>query len=62
MAEATQRTVAVWTVLVLSFIAVGSLLYVRDELSMVVVALYWYPAVVLTMLGIVPAPWEPFVE
>ena len=43
---------AVWTVFVLPFA-------VLSEFSVEIVALYWFPAVVLTLVGAVAPPWKP---
>jgi hypothetical protein len=62
MDEESQRAVAIWLVFVLPFLVLGGLLYVRQQLSVAVVALYWSPAILLTMLGVIPAPWHPTVK
>lgn len=59
MDEETQRTVAIWAVIGLPFVVVGSLLYSRQQLTLDVVAFYWFPAVTLTLIGPIPPPWRP---
>ena len=60
MDEDSQRAVAVWAVFILPFVLFGGFLYTRNQLTMEVVFLYWFPAVVLTVIGTIPPPWEPF--
>jgi hypothetical protein len=53
-----QQVIAVWTVLVLPFVLIAAFLQVNSELTVQFVAFYWFPAVVLTLLGVLPAPWR----
>lgn len=58
----TRQAIAVWAVLVLPFLILGSSLYIRDRLTLEVIGTYWFPAIVLAVLGVVPPPWEPLVD
>jgi hypothetical protein len=60
MDEERQRTVAVWAVFVLPFLCFGGWLAARGELTPAVVGIYWFPAVVLTVIGTIPPPWHAF--
>jgi hypothetical protein len=62
MEEETQQDIAVWAVLVLPFLVIGGLLYTRNQLTLKVVGMYWFPAVVLTVIGVIPPPWKPIVD
>jgi hypothetical protein len=62
MEEKPQQTLAVWAVFVLPFLVFGGFLYTRDQLTLEVVGMYWFPAVVLTSLGVIPPPWKPLVS
>lgn len=62
MDEESQRTVAVWAVFVLPFVIFGGFLYVQEELVIEFIGLYWFPAIVLTIIGTIPPPWEPLVN
>lgn len=61
MQDSTQRVLAVWAVLVVPFVVLSVFLWRQNELSARIVAVYWYPAVVLVLIGTIPAPWEPLV-
>ncbi|APW97672.1 hypothetical protein CHINAEXTREME_07755 [Halobiforma lacisalsi AJ5] len=58
MNEGGQRPIAVWAVLVVPFVPVAVSLWARDDLSIRFVVAYRFPAVVLTALGVLPAPWN----
>lgn len=58
----SQRAVAVWAILVLPFAIFAGFLYTRNQLTIEVFAVYWFPAVVLTLVGTIPPPWEPLVS
>ncbi len=62
MDEKSQRTVAVWAVFVLPFVILGGFLYAQEELTIEVIGLYWFPAIVLTIIRTIPPPWEPLVN
>lgn len=62
MDENSQRAVAVWAVVVLPFFVLSGFLYTRNQLSIGFVALYWFPTVVLTLMGTIPPPWRPLVS
>lgn len=53
-----QQGIAVWTVLVVPFVLMAAYLQVNDELTLQIVAFYWFPAIVLTLIGVLPAPWR----
>lgn len=59
MKQDLPTTAAVWAVLVVPFLVLAGFLSVRGELTPYVVVLYWFPAVVLVLLGSIPAPWRP---
>ncbi|ELY67485.1 hypothetical protein C489_10354 [Natrinema versiforme JCM 10478] len=58
----TYRTVAVWAVFVLPFCVLVGFLSTHDRLTIEIVALYWFPAVALTSIGIIPPPWDLLVS
>ncbi len=60
MDEDTQRAVAVWAVFALPFVILCGFLYAQNQLTIEVVALYWFPAVALAVIGTIPPPWKPF--
>ncbi|MFC7176484.1 hypothetical protein [Halosegnis marinus] len=51
-----QRAAAAWAVLVVPFPVVAWFLAGRGDLTPLVVALYWFPAVALTLVGAFPSP------
>ncbi|MFB6220164.1 MAG: hypothetical protein ABEH90_01880 [Halolamina sp.] len=53
-----QRIVAVWAVLTVPFVVVTAYLWTQDDLTARFVAAYWFAPAVLTMLGVLPAPWQ----
>lgn len=57
-----QRTVAVWVFYLLSFLAAGSFLSLRARITPAFVGTYWFPALVLTGVGVIPPPWKPLVD
>ena len=60
MHEESQRTIAVWVFYSVSFVTFGGFLCIRGEqLTAELVGLYWFPAVVFTIIGTIPPPWEP---
>jgi len=48
MDQDTQQAIAVWAVFILPFLIFGGFLYIRNQLTLEIVAMYWFPAVVLT--------------
>jgi len=60
MHEESQRTIAVWVFYSVSFVTFGDFLYIQGEqLTIELVGLYWFPAVVFTIIGTIPPPLEP---
>jgi hypothetical protein len=59
----SQRTIAVWAFYILSFLIFIVFIYIQEQeqLTIEIIALYWFPAVVLTIIGTIPPPWEPLV-
>lgn len=57
MVRGVHQTVAVWAVLVVPFVLVAASLWTQRELTRGFVLAYWFPAVVVTALGVVPPPW-----
>lgn len=57
VSESTQA-IAVWSVLVVPFVLIALSLWTRRDLSLGFVAAYWFPPVVLTLIGSLPAPWQ----
>lgn len=59
----SQRTIAVWAFYILSFLIFIIFIYIQEQeqLTIEIIALYWFPAVVLTIIGTIPPPWEPLV-
>ena len=53
-----QRIVAVWAVLAVPFVLVAAYLWTQDELTARFVAAYWFAPAVLTLIGVIPAPWQ----
>lgn len=62
MDDDSQRAVAVWAVFVIPFLIFAGVLYSRNQLTLATVALYWFPAVALTVIGTIPPPWRPLVS
>jgi hypothetical protein len=62
MDEQSHRTIAVWAVFIVPFLILAGFLSNKNQLTFAVVGLYWFPAVVLTIIGTVPPPWQPFVN
>ena len=62
MDEESQRTVAAWAVFVLPLVIFAGFLYVEKELPIDFIGLYWFPAIVLTIIGSIPPLWELFVN
>lgn len=58
----SQRVLAAWAVFVVPFLVFGGVLSVRDQLTIEVIGLYWFPAIVLTLIGTIPPPWKPLVD
>lgn len=54
----TQRTIAVWTFVIVSFVLLVGFILTVDDLTLTVVGLFWVPVVVLTLLGVLPRPWH----
>jgi len=52
----------VWTVFVFSFLIIGGFLHVQNQLTIGVAGLYWFPPIILTLIGLIPPPWEPFLD
>lgn len=61
MDEESQRAIAVWAFYILLFLILGAFLYMQGQLTIGFISLYWFPAVILTIIGTIPPPWEPFV-
>jgi hypothetical protein len=59
MDEDSQQAVAMWTVFVFSFLIIGGFLHVRNQLTIGAAGLYWFPPIVLTLIGTIPPPWKP---
>jgi hypothetical protein len=57
----SQRTIAVWVFYILSFIVLAAFLRLQAQLTIGVIGLYWFSAVILTIIGVIPPPWKPFV-
>ena len=55
-----QRTLAVWAVLVVPFGIMVAYLWSREDFGVRFVVAYWFPAVVLTVVGVLPPPWQEF--
>jgi hypothetical protein len=62
MDNESQRTVAAWVIISLSFLGVFGFLYMQGGLKNAVpfVGLYWFNFIVLTIIGVFPPPGEPF--
>ena len=58
----SQRGLAAWAVFVVPFLVFGGVLSVRNQLTIEVIGLYWFPAIVLTLVGTIPPPWKPLVD
>jgi hypothetical protein len=58
MDQDTQQAIAVWDVFLLPFLIFAGFLYIRNQLTPKIVAMYWFPAVVLTIIGVIPPPWK----
>lgn len=59
MEAAILKTAAIWTVLVVPFVALAGFLSARNQLGLTVVAVYWFPPIALVVIGTIPAPWQP---
>jgi hypothetical protein len=57
----SQRTLAVWVFYIVSFLLLAAFLHLQARLTIGVIGLYWGSAVVLTSIGVIPPPWDPFV-
>lgn len=55
----TQQTIAVWTIFLLPFSVFGGFLYIRNQLTLGVIGMYWFPPIVLMIIGVIPPPWKP---
>ena len=55
----TVEVIAVWTVFVVPFLVLIGYLHWRGQLTLEVIVIYWFPAVVLAVIGTTPAPWKP---
>jgi hypothetical protein len=62
MDQNTQQGIAVWSVFLLPFLVFGGFLLTRNQLTLEVVGIYWFPAIVLTVIGVIPPPWRPLVN
>ncbi|SDJ35877.1 hypothetical protein SAMN05216226_102295 [Halovenus aranensis] len=58
MVSELQQSIAVWAVLLVPFVLLATHQQVTDELPLTFVAAYWFPAAVLTFIGVLPAPWS----
>lgn len=52
-----QRTLAVWLIFVVPFVFLFGFLLLYDSLTLEIVAIYWFPAIILTMIGVIDPPW-----
>jgi len=52
-----QQTIAVWAVLVVPFVLMTGYLWAQEDLGLAFVVAYWFPAVVVTAIGVLPPPW-----
>lgn len=57
MVSGVQQATAVWAVLVVPFVLLVAYLWTQEEISLTVAIAYWFPVVVVTVLGVVPPPW-----
>ncbi|QKY20071.1 hypothetical protein B4589_006645 [Halolamina sp. CBA1230] len=57
MESERQRALAVWSVLVVPFVALAVFLWTQHDLTLGFVGAYWFAPVVLTIVGVLPAPW-----
>jgi len=48
---------ASWAVLLFGFVGIAAFLYWQEELTYTVVAIYWFPSLVLTLVGVFQPPW-----
>ncbi len=62
MNDDDQRTLAVWAFFVLGFAGLAGVLLTQGEFSPDVAVLYWVTVGLLTLLGVVTPPWDPFVD
>lgn len=60
MVSDVQQVVAVWAVLTIPFVLFGTHLWSQDDLGIRFIVAYWFPAVVLTLTGAIPPPWQLF--
>ena len=58
MDEQRQSEVAVWGMLVVSFVILAGFVHDRGELTAAFVAYYWGPVLVVTYIGVLPTPWR----
>ncbi|NHX37216.1 MULTISPECIES: hypothetical protein [Halolamina] len=58
MVTSSQQALAVWGLLVVPFVLLALFLWGRDGLTAQFVAAYWFAPVVLTLIGVFPAPWQ----
>jgi len=58
MDEDQQRALAVWIVFVAPFLFLLVFFAWFHTLSLEIIAIYWFPAIVLTIVGILPPPWR----
>lgn len=57
MDEESQRMLAVWSFYFLSFVVLGFFLHVHGEqLTTELIGVYWFPAVILTVIGVISPP------
>jgi hypothetical protein len=56
MDQNTQQGIAVWTVFLLPVLVFGGFLLTRNQLTLDVVGIYWFPVIVLTVIGVIPPP------
>jgi hypothetical protein len=59
MNDERRRAVAAWAVLAVPFAAVAGFLHAGNDLTAAAVGLYWFPAIVLAVIGAIPPPWRP---
>jgi len=58
MNDERHRAVAVWAVLAVPFAVVAGFLHAKNDLTAAAVGLYWFPAVALATIGVLPPPWR----
>jgi hypothetical protein len=62
MDRESLRVLVVWAVFVVPFPVFGGVLYAENQLTLEVIGLYWFPAIILTIIRVIPPPWAPLVN